>query len=117
MVRERNIDWLPLARVPTRDPARNPGMCSDWELNLQQFGLQDHAQPSAPCWSGTFTVFTEKNPRVSGPALFGSVWFKGQLYSQPHTAPWVPFQAPRPAPHHLPPPERGATPPTDNSRG
>ena len=62
MVRERNIDWLPLARVPTRDPARNPGMCSDWELNLQQFGLQDHAQPSAPCWSGhIYSVYREKS--------------------------------------------------------
>ena len=32
--RERNDDvWFPLAHPPTGDPARNPGMCSDWESN------------------------------------------------------------------------------------
>ena len=32
--RERNISvWLPLLRSPTRDLARSPGMCPDWESN------------------------------------------------------------------------------------
>ena len=29
---------------PTEDLARNPGMCLDWESNLQPFGLQAHTQ-------------------------------------------------------------------------
>ena len=29
---------------PTGDPACNPGMCPDWELNQQPFGSQTHAQ-------------------------------------------------------------------------
>lgn len=29
----------------------------------------------------TFTVFVEKNPRISGPTQFKPVLFKGQLYS------------------------------------
>ena len=29
---------------PAEDLARNPGMCLDWELNWQPFGLQAHTQ-------------------------------------------------------------------------
>ena len=29
---------------PTGDPAHNPGMCPDWELNWQPFGSQAHTQ-------------------------------------------------------------------------
>ena len=29
---------------PARDLAHNPGMCPDWELNWQTFGLQAGAQ-------------------------------------------------------------------------
>ena len=30
---ERNIDWFPLARAPSRDQACDPGMCPYLELN------------------------------------------------------------------------------------
>ena len=30
---ERNVNWLPLACVPTRDQAHNPGRCLDQESN------------------------------------------------------------------------------------
>ena len=33
---------------PTEDPARNPGMCPNWESNLRPFGLQASAQPTEP---------------------------------------------------------------------
>ena len=36
--RGRDIDWLPLARPPTKDLACNPVMCPDWESNWQPFG-------------------------------------------------------------------------------
>ena len=33
--RERNINvWLPLIQPPAGDLAHNPGMCPDWESNL-----------------------------------------------------------------------------------
>ena len=41
--RERNIDWLPLARPPAGDLACSPGMCNR-ELNLQPFRSQAGAQ-------------------------------------------------------------------------
>ena len=31
--------------APTGDPAWNPGMCPDWELNRQPFGLQPTLNP------------------------------------------------------------------------
>ena len=36
--------WAP----PTGDPACNPGMCSNWELNSRPFGLQSSAQSTEP---------------------------------------------------------------------
>ena len=33
---------------PTGDPAHNPGMCPDWELNQQPFGSQAGAQSTEP---------------------------------------------------------------------
>ena len=37
------------SHVPsTRDPALNPGMCPDWELNQQPYGLQASAQSTEP---------------------------------------------------------------------
>ena len=33
---------------PTGDLASNPGMCPDWELNWQPFGLQTSAQSIEP---------------------------------------------------------------------
>ena len=33
---------------PTGYLARNPGMCPDWESNLQPFGLQADAQSTEP---------------------------------------------------------------------
>ena len=41
--RERNIDWLPPVHALTRDWTQNLGMCPDWELNLQPFGVWDEA--------------------------------------------------------------------------
>ena len=49
---ERNINLLPLACTLTGDWTRNPGMCSDWELNQQPLGLQDDAQPTEPHQTG-----------------------------------------------------------------
>ena len=33
---------------PTGDPARNPGMCPDWESNQRPFGSQASAQSTEP---------------------------------------------------------------------
>ena len=33
---------------PTQDLARNPGICPDWELNLQPFGLHASTQSTEP---------------------------------------------------------------------
>ena len=33
---------------PTGDLAHNPGVCPDWELNQQPFGLQTRAQSTEP---------------------------------------------------------------------
>ena len=33
---------------PTGDPARNPGMCPDWESNWRHFGLQTGTQSTEP---------------------------------------------------------------------
>ena len=41
--------WVP----PSGDLVRNPGMCPDWELNLQPFGLKAGTQstePHQPVW-------------------------------------------------------------------
>ena len=46
--RERNISvWLPLMH-PQWGPGHNPGMCPDWELNLQPSGSQVSAQSTEP---------------------------------------------------------------------
>ena len=34
--------------LPTGDLAKNPGMCPDWELNQQPFGLQAGSQSTEP---------------------------------------------------------------------
>ena len=55
--RERDINvWLPLTCPPTEDLAGNPGMCPDWELNRQPFGLQDGAQSIEPHQPGPAVV-------------------------------------------------------------
>ena len=42
--RQKNINvWLPLV-LPTGNLSCNPGLCSDWELNRQPFGLQAGTQ-------------------------------------------------------------------------
>ena len=47
--RERNTDVREkylldaFRRHSTKDQTRNPGMCPDWGLNLQPFGVQDDA--------------------------------------------------------------------------
>ena len=46
--RKRSINvWLPLM-PPTGDLACNLGMCPDWELSQQPFGLQDGTQSTEP---------------------------------------------------------------------
>ena len=37
-----------LSSTPTGDLACNPGMCYEWESNLQPFGLQAGAQSTEP---------------------------------------------------------------------
>ena len=39
---ERNSYWLPLVHALTRDRTCNPGMCPDWESNLQPFDLWNY---------------------------------------------------------------------------
>ena len=46
-VRERHPP-VAACTPPSRDLARNPGTCSDWELHLQPFGFWDDAQPTEP---------------------------------------------------------------------
>ena len=50
--RERNIDWLPPTRPPTRGLACNPGMCPEWELNWRPFSSQDCTEPTEPYHPG-----------------------------------------------------------------
>ena len=38
--------WVASHMPPTGDLALNPGMCHDWELNLQPFSLQTGIQPT-----------------------------------------------------------------------
>ena len=45
---------MPLQRAPTGDQTHNPGICSDWESNLQPFALWYDTQPAEPHWSGKF---------------------------------------------------------------
>ena len=40
--------------APTGDPARNPGMCPDWESNQRPFGSQAGAQSTEPHQPGLF---------------------------------------------------------------
>ena len=45
---------------PTRDPARNPGMCPDWELNQWPFGSQACTQSTEPHQPGLqMTIFIQ----------------------------------------------------------
>ena len=39
-------------KSPTGDLAQNPGMCPDWELNQQPFGLQAGIQNTEPYQPG-----------------------------------------------------------------
>ena len=42
---------------PTGDPARNPGMCPEWESNLRFSGLQTGAQSTQPHQPGRYVPF------------------------------------------------------------
>ena len=42
---------------PTGDLACNPGMCPDWELNQQPFGLQAGTQSTEPHHQGNIYIF------------------------------------------------------------
>ena len=51
--RERNINvWLPLTCPLLGGLAQNPGLCPNWELNLQPFSLQASAQSIEPYQPG-----------------------------------------------------------------
>ena len=58
--RERNIDVYDtsvgcLSRAPNQGPGpHNPGMCPDWESNLQPFGPQASTQSTEPHQPGHF---------------------------------------------------------------
>ena len=60
--KERNIHvwenhWLVASCIPqTRDLACNPGMCPDWESNLQPFSLWDYASPLSHTSQGSYRV-------------------------------------------------------------
>ena len=45
---------------PAGDPALNPGMCSDWELNLRPFGSQARTQSTELYQSGHNTSLNLK---------------------------------------------------------
>ena len=49
--------WLPLMCPPIGDLAHNPGMCHDWELNWQPFGLQGGNQSTEPYQPGLKVLF------------------------------------------------------------
>ena len=54
----KNINvWLPLECPPTRDSARNPGVCPDSGLKWQSFRLQVGAQSTEPHQPGFFAYF------------------------------------------------------------
>ena len=59
-MRERNTDvqLVALCTSPIGNLACNPGMCPDWESNLQSFGLTDDAQYIEPHQSGPVIVFS-----------------------------------------------------------
>ena len=52
--RERNVDLLPPVHDQTGDRTDNLGMCPDWELNPQPFGVQDDASSNQATWLGLF---------------------------------------------------------------
>ena len=41
---KKYTDWLPLIHPQLGNLAHNPGMCCDWESNLQPFCLQTSTQ-------------------------------------------------------------------------
>ena len=66
LVRERNIERLPLANALTGNWIQNPGVRPDREWNQRSFTLRDDAQPTEPHCSGWESVFllfflTKKN--------------------------------------------------------
>ena len=60
---------------PTRDLACNPGMCPDWELNRQPFGLQAHTQSTELPSQGSdiFIIFYFKTYHSLINLLFGNI--------------------------------------------
>ena len=56
--REGDKHRLVASHTPlTRHLSHNPGMCPDWELNLQHVVLQDNAQSTEPHQSGINIYF------------------------------------------------------------
>ena len=57
--KERNINvWLPVICPSIGDLALNPGMCPNWELNWQHFGLQAGTQSTEPHQPGFYFGFS-----------------------------------------------------------
>ena len=50
--KQRNIDQLPPIHSLTRDQTHNLGLCPDWELNLQPFGVWNNAPINWTTWQG-----------------------------------------------------------------
>ena len=46
--------------VPTGDLAYNPGMCPDWELNWQHFGLHPTLDPLSYTSQGEYRYFKSR---------------------------------------------------------
>ena len=55
--REKHQHVVASSAPPTGDPARNPGMCPDWELNWRPFGSQASTRSTEPHQPGLFSSY------------------------------------------------------------
>ena len=56
--RNTSVHWsVDYCTPPTGDLAHNPGMCPDWELNWQPFGLQASTKSTEPHQLGLHIIF------------------------------------------------------------
>ena len=71
--RERNINQLPPYCAPTRDQTYSLGMCPDWNLNLQPFGVWDDAPTIWAIWPRPYLLYwqepTHQVSRAAGEVL------------------------------------------------
>ena len=68
---ERSINWPPLACTLTKDQNCSPGVCPDWESDLQPSGVQDDAEPHQPELTVVLTAFLMMKILTSFSALTG----------------------------------------------